>query len=92
MTPVIMSVGTAMHVRTTAASLPPLNTDCCCADDVDDASGIKSDVNGSRVEGSDCPIDWAVLLETLEPSALVEALPSLEVSPVCTLKEKISTG
>ena len=69
-------------MRTTAASLPPLNTGPvldCCAENVDDASGRKGDVNEL---GSGCPIYWVVPLEAPEPSVIVEALLSLEASPV----------
>lgn len=82
----MMRVGVAMHVTITAASLPPLNTVSvldCCAENVDDASGMKSDVNEVGVEGSDCPI------MPLEPSALIEALLSPEALLVYTLKGKV---
>lgn len=84
-------VGAAMHAKMTAASLVPLNTDSvfgCCAEDVVDASGIRSDVNEGDAKGSDCMVDWVLWLDTSKPSELVWALVSLEASLVFGLKEK----
>ena len=56
----MMRAGAAIHARMTAASLPPLKIGPvfdCCEVTVDDASGIRSDVEESNAEGSGCPID-----------------------------------